>query len=535
MSGEFNVRVPPDSTGKRIRALAQLEIPYANRTQDWDIPSVVTGSISGVVGTIVEDHIESPTSGHLIVLLRHGSPQVTTAGEDLVVGGIPVATVDGTSTAFYTQNVSLVGSNNPNNGVFVDQRGSMNVRFTDGVQQLDSFGVSRFTSPHQVSSYTFIYDIPSDDISFYAEGTGSHTHLQLESSIALDVETSAVDSSVMSTDLYHPYQAGFSQAILMTVASGDTGKQGVTRRWGYYDAEDGIYFELQNNQMFVCVRSSTSGVVTETRIPQNEWNGDRLDGQGGLTNLSHVILNPSKVNLFWFDFQWLGGGRVRFGIYREGVRITAHAENFANENITAWMRRPDLPIRMEIFNTAATASPSRLKMICATVTTDGDLVPDRQRKSRKHCFGLSSAKSVPDTQVHLMTFRPTLTYNGHVNRKIIIPELLSFVNLNQPVVIRFLKNCVIANDTWEDFNSGSATQVSTDADLITAGPCLFSLMLAPGESLNHEFPMNFGLQGEALYLEADGNHGVSYTITAQSLTPGQNASLFSAISVIEID
>jgi len=52
-------------------------------------------------------------------------------------------------------------------------------------------------------------------------------------------------------------------------------------------------------------RSLSTG--TETRVPQYQWNGDKLDGTGH----SGLTLDTSKAQILWTDVEWLGLGTVR--------------------------------------------------------------------------------------------------------------------------------------------------------------------------------------------------------------------------------
>jgi hypothetical protein len=118
--------------------------------------------------------------------------------------------------------------------------------------------------------------------------------------------------------------------ILFLLSSFNFGyaQQNVTKRTGYFDDRDGIYFEQVGSPssnatnagtLNWVVRSYVTGAALETtkRIPQSQWNIDRCDGTGK----SGFNLDISKVQLIFIDFQWLGVGRMRFGTVLSGQTV----------------------------------------------------------------------------------------------------------------------------------------------------------------------------------------------------------------------
>jgi hypothetical protein len=102
-------------------------------------------------------------------------------------------------------------------------------------------------------------------------------------------------------------------------------------------------------------------------VVQSAWNGDPLDGSGA----SGITLDTTKAQILFADFEWLGVGSVRVGFVIDGQYITAHTFDNANEVTSVYMQTATLPLRIEIENTAATASSSSMKQICSTVISEG--------------------------------------------------------------------------------------------------------------------------------------------------------------------
>ena len=88
-------------------------------------------------------------------------------------------------------------------------------------------------------------------------------------------------------------------------------------------------------------------IVTKTidlRIPQSQWNIDKLDGTGR----SGFNIDLSKIQMFYADYSWYGAGAIRFGVKdQKGEVIYCHRITHANVMTEAFMRSGNLPARYE--------------------------------------------------------------------------------------------------------------------------------------------------------------------------------------------
>lgn len=174
--------------------------------------------------------------------------------------------------------------------------------------------------------------------------------------------------------IYHKYQTGVGTTILFSAFIGQA-KAGVERKIGLYDDANGVYFHIDGTSMGVVIRSSIDGTVSENRAHSENWNVDRLDGSAGAFNVSRKTLIPENVQVMFIDFQWLGGGRVRFGFVIDGIYIVAHEFNHANNIPSAYMQTGSLPLTMEQFNTTGQGTPSYFFNISAAVKCEGKYTP----------------------------------------------------------------------------------------------------------------------------------------------------------------
>jgi hypothetical protein len=129
------------------------------------------------------------------------------------------------------------------------------------------------------------------------------------------------------------------------------------------------------------------GKVIELRIPQSQWNIDKLDGTGP----SGMTLDITKMQMWFIDYSWYGAGTIRYGVRNNKGEITyCHRIVHGNSQVEAYMRSGNLPARYEV-NTLwpVTTIASTLSNVATTLN-------------------VASTAGYPDTGV-LLIKAPTLT------------------------------------------------------------------------------------------------------------------------------
>lgn len=174
----------------------------------------------------------------------------------------------------------------------------------------------------------------------------------------------------IETDI-HTYLTSFyehnSQLILCT-GNFQSAVANVIKRIGYYDNNNGIFFQQSGSSFGVVLRSNAdTGTVTDTFVSQSSWNLDRLDGTGPSGN----ILNQTSSQIYFTDMEWLGVGRIRYGIYQNGSPVYVHQITNYNTLQSVYMTNPNLPIRYEIINSGS--APASLLHICSTAVSEGGI------------------------------------------------------------------------------------------------------------------------------------------------------------------
>jgi hypothetical protein len=103
----------------------------------------------------------------------------------------------------------------------------------------------------------------------------------------------------------------------------------------------------------------------ETRIPQSQFNIDKLDGTGP----SQYNIDLGKMQMFYIDYTWYGAGFVRWGVRGpKGNVVYVHKMPNNNVNTEAYMRSGNLPGRYE-----STTTPSYTFTTADVLTTDSAL------------------------------------------------------------------------------------------------------------------------------------------------------------------
>lgn len=250
------------------------------------------------------------------------------------------------------------------NLVYLDQvTGKNTIAFPpNGV---DAFGRLRISQPITLFDSSHRYA----DNDLWAEltaGGGSSSFVAAEGLIDMDVGTASGDSVIRETFKVFSYQPGKSLLTMNTFVMGEA-KANLRQRVGYFNADNGILLERDGTTVNFVKRSLVTGSVTDTKVAQASWNGDKLDGTGP----SGFTLDLEYAQIMWADIEWLGLGSVRVGFIINGKFITCHTFHHANLITTTYITTASLPLRYEITNTDTTASASKLKQVCSTVISEG--------------------------------------------------------------------------------------------------------------------------------------------------------------------
>jgi len=312
-----------------------------------------------------------------------------------------------------------------------------------GGTNTDAFGRVRVSEPYTLFDSQNRYTIDQQyDIAL--TGTGTTTYQVNQSVVDMSVTAGGVGSVVRQTFRSFPYQPGKGLLVLATFCMDTSQNLNLTQRAGYYNTENGVFFQRIDGVNSFVLRSYVTGTVSDARtIPQSAWNGDKLDGSGP----SGLTLHSDKSQILWMDFEWLGVGSVRCGFIINGVYIICHTFNNANDISTTYMTTAILPIRYEIISTSAVAAT--MKQICSSVMSEGgyDATSNEfiaRRTTQRTGF---STTFVPLVSVRLAS--------GRGGAVALIKGFQALPTVTQNYEVAMFKNPTLTGASWAATNSSN--------------------------------------------------------------------------------
>jgi hypothetical protein len=338
---------------------------------------------------------------------------------------------------------------------------------------------------------------------------GSTTYLPNESTVQLSVTTSNGSEVVRQSYRTMPYQPGKGLGLLATFTM-NAGKTGLRQRVGYFNTQNGVFFQQNDTTLAFVLRSYTSGAPVDTTITQANWNGDKLDGTGP----SGRTIDVTKTQILAIDFEWLGVGDVRCGFFIDGQFVVCHTIHNDNVQSAVYMTTAILPVRYEIRNTAGTASSSSMKQICSTVYSSGGY----EQTSVEHIATMTSATTgsyITTTFKPLVSIRLASSALGAV----VIPYNVNFLpTTTDNYQVGLFKNGTLTGASYSAVTSDANVEFDIAATAITGGTLVYAEFLTSrsGRSAlsgaNASF--NFDLQlGSSLAGTSD-----VYTLAVRTIT-----------------
>lgn len=399
-----------------------------------------------------------------------------------------------------------------------------NVVSFDGTN-VDAFGRLRVSNPFTLFDSQNRYDSDSQFDTSTATG-GTLTHLPNESTCSLAVTTTSGSSVIRQTRRVFPYQPGKGLLIMATFTM-NAGKTNLRQRVGYFNTSDGVFLQQDGTELSFVLRSNsipTPGTPSDTRkVTQANWSVDKLDGTGP----SGIVLDVTKTQILWMDFEWLGVGQVRCGFFQDGQFIVCHV--FDNENVqtAVYMTTAILPLRYEITNTGTTASASTMKQICSTVISEGGYEAVTADQTARRTSILSTIGT---------TFLPLVSIRLNSSRlgAVVLPNRVGILpTTNQNYEVALIKNATL---TGASYVTGSFNNVDYDvtATALTGGTIVqtdYVTSSAQGRaSLSAPTGYNFDLQlGVTLA-------GVSdvYTVAIRTVSGATSGDAFGFLSFYDL-
>lgn len=324
----------------------------------------------------------------------------------------------------------------------------------------DAFGRIRVSQPYTLFDSQNRY-AADNQFDVATTGTGTTTFLPNEAAVKMEVTAGGVGSVVRQSYRSMPYQPGKGLLVLATFVMDSSQNVDLTQRVGYFNTQNGVFFQRVDGVYSFVLRSSstpTPGTPSDIRtVNQDDWNGDKLDGTGA----SGLTLDPSKAQILWMDFEWLGVGSVRCGFIINGEYIVCHTFNNANDITSVYMTTAILPVRYEITTTSAIAAS--MKAICCSVVSEGGF----EQTSIDHVARRTSVLgTIGSTFLPVVSIRLGNTTLGSV----VLPNRLQVLpTTNQNYEVALVKNAELTGASWSNVATDSNVQFDVSASAMANG------------------------------------------------------------------
>ena len=323
-------------------------------------------------------------------------------------------------------------------------------------------------------------------------------------SVDMTVGVAAGDSVVRQTFRRIRYSPSRTIQIL---AAGNIGnpKTNVRKRIGQFDQNNGVFFEQDGTTTYVVRRTNTSGSVVDIKIPQNQWNIDKFDGQGP----SRITIDFSKHHLFYIQYAFQGFGDIVYGFYFEGKVRFCHRDRIANISENPAMKTAHLPCRIEITNTGVSASSTKIFYNSFTVKNEGG---DGDFEGQIRSFSPNGVKVVGTSPTPVISIR---LRSGFESAIVDIIKKSIFVRTNDIVIWSIYLNPTLVGSNFS--NNISFVSIDTNAASQTGGVEILSGTLNQGESSEIISQEIFKLINSYLGSSINGTNQI-ITISARSFT-----------------
>jgi hypothetical protein len=346
--------------------------------------------------------------------------------------------------------------------------------------------------------------------------------------VNLNVTAATGSEVIRETYKVFSYQPGKSLLVFNTFVMAPA-QTNLRQRVGYFGVDNGIYIQLKDSTVSFVERSLVTGLVTETIVPQNLWNVDKLDGTGP----SGITLDITKAQIMFTDIEWLGEGTVRVGFVIDGIFVLCHRFNHANIISTTYITTASLPLRYEITNEGNTAAPSTLKQVCSTVISEGGY----ELRGAQQAVG--TPITTPTSFAAAGTFYPMVGLKLTATKldAIVIATAISILGLGngKNYAWRVVQGGTITGGAWVPVGPDSAVEYNLTGTSATGGRVL---ALGYINSSNQASP-SINILKEALFanqLERDGLTGVAFELIVEAAidTIGGTLGMYASIDWEEV-
>ena len=377
-------------------------------------------------------------------------------------------------------------------------------------------------SPYQTIFFnTFQYGKESDVWDEKVVGVGATSTFNSNSSnVVMEVGSATGSSVVRQTKNVMRYIPGRSATLAFAIRL-DTPQIGIRRRFGLFDENNGAFFEDDGGTYSYVIRSNTTGIVTETRVTRDDWNGEKFDGNG----YTGITADATKQQMISINYEWYGAGIVEFAWLMKNETIPSHTFVNSNNLDTVWCSTPFLPIRVEIENVTGVAGTHYMYQGSNSLIQEGE--PEK--------LGILESVANPITGTTLAlanTFYPVVSLRlkeDQLAAVALLRSLQTATNDNTNVYWRLIENPTLTGASWTDHQDpNSFVQYDTSASATTGGNIVLSGFTISGGSSLVEIDDKAALQ-----IGRSGIGTISDIYTLACASPNTNKKALAVLNWIE--
>lgn len=344
---------------------------------------------------------------------------------------------------------------------------------------LTAFGDLRVAELTPVIQISFEYTVTNEEIGII-EVANTGTVTQSDAMCVVNTGATIGSTADWETKRNAKYRAGlgglarftalFTAGVAGTeqmVGLADTTGSTATHKNGYavgYDGSAFSFLRYQNDALLA--------------VPQTSWD-DPMDGTGA----SGMTLDPTKLNVYFIEFQYLGAGAIVLWIESDttGVMLKAHTVLYANLNTVPSTYNPNFHLMVYAENGATTADLTVKSSSMAYFIEGKTKYVEVQQI---HESSGKQEKTTVTSETAIFTIRNKTTYASETNFIEIILENISTAieasganNLGQ---VRLVRNATLGGTpSYSDINTtDSVVEIDVAGTTVTGGTELIYIPMA---------------------------------------------------------
>jgi hypothetical protein len=367
---------------------------------------------------------------------------------------------------------------------------------------------------------TFQYGKETDVWDERVVGVGTATFNANASNIVMQVGSTTGSKVIRQTKNVMRYIPGRGATLAFAIRL-ETPQVGIRRRFGLFDVQNGVYFEDDGGTYSYVIRSSTSGITTETRVTRENWNGEKFDGNGW----TGVTADPTKQQMISINYEWYGAGIIQFAWLMKNETVASHTFDNANTNSGVWCSTPFLPIRLEIENVTGVAGTHYMYQGSNSLIQEGE--PEK--------LGILESISNPITGTTMPssnTFYPIISLrlkSSNLGAVMLLRSLQAATDDNTNVYWELIENATNTGGTWVNHpDPNSFMQYNITESATTGGNTLLSGFVINGSGALVDLDVRAALQ-----LGRSGIGTISDTYTLACASPNTNKKVLAVLNWIE--